>query len=76
MLHRCANFPGITGLQTILESKFEGTILVNDEFFVYKQCISTDRTTLKESIKPISENLDILIKQYKINTSHNCLQLF
>ena len=51
-------------------------IQVNDEFFVYKQCISTERTTLKESIKPISENLDILIKQYKINTSHNCLQLF
>ena len=55
LLHRCANCPGTTGLETFLESKPEGTILENDEFIVYKQWISTDRTTLEESIKPISE---------------------
>ena len=63
MLHRCANCPGTTGLQTFLESKLEGTIVENDGSIVCKQWIFTDRTTLEESIKPISEYLDILIKK-------------
>ena len=65
MLHRCANCPGITGLQIFLESKLEGTILENDEW------ISTDKTTLEESIKPISEYLDILIQEIEKLTTHH-----
>ena len=71
MLHRCVNYPGITGLQTFLENKLEGTILENDESIVYKQWISTDRTTLEESIKPISEYLDILIQEIEKLTTHH-----
>ena len=74
MLRRCANCPGITGLQTFLESNLEGTILENDESTVYKQWISTDRTTVEESIKPISEYLDILIQEIEKLTTHHFIK--
>ena len=71
MLHRCDNCPGISALQLFIESKLEETMLEKDECVKFKQWTSTDRVTINEEIKPLSDCLEILVEDIvKLSVHH------
>ena len=70
MLHQCDECPGTYGLQQYLKSKPEDAIL-QDEVVNFKYWISTDRTTLEERTKHITEFMEILIQEIDQLTIHH-----
>ena len=71
MLHRCDNCPGISALQLFIESKLKETMLEKDESVKFKQWTSTDRVTINEEIKPLSDCSEILVEDIvKLSVHH------